>query len=56
VFYLNKHDGNLTQNLNIHDNNMRKKRDFHVQICNKSLFRKSVNKYGVLIIQQCKIG
>ena len=45
--YIKKYKVNLTQNLNIHDYNMRRKSDFYVQICNTSLFMKSVINMGI---------
>jgi hypothetical protein len=49
LHYIKQHNGNLTQNLNIYDGNMRKKCDYHVQICNTSLFRKSVLSVGTVL-------
>jgi len=49
LHYIKQHNGNMTQNLNICDDNVRKKCDCHVQICNTSLFKKSVINVGIVL-------
>jgi hypothetical protein len=42
-----KHNGILTQNLNILDYDMRRRCDFHVLICNTSLFKNNLINMGI---------
>jgi len=59
--YVKKHNGKLTQNLSIHDYDMRRRCDIHVQIHNTLLFKKTVISMGIELynklpyrIKKCK--
>jgi hypothetical protein len=49
LHYIKHHKGNLTHNLNIYDDNARRKCDCHIQICNTSLFKKSLISVGIVL-------
>lgn len=44
--YIKKYNGNVKQNFMIHEDNTRSKYDLHTQLCNTSLFQKSVINMG----------
>ncbi|PNF20311.1 hypothetical protein B7P43_G13693 [Cryptotermes secundus] len=45
--YIKKHKADLIQNINIHSYNTRINKDFHVQFCRTTLFKKSVVNMGI---------
>jgi hypothetical protein len=46
--FVQKYKGNLKQNFEIHEHNMKNKYDLHTQFCNTTLFQKSVLNMGVV--------
>jgi hypothetical protein len=45
--FVQKYKGNLKQNFEIHEHDMKSKYNLHTQFCNITLFQKSVLKTGV---------
>jgi hypothetical protein len=46
--FVQKYKGNLKQNFEIHEHNMKSEYDLHTQFCNTTLFKKSVLNMGVV--------
>jgi hypothetical protein len=44
--YIKKHKADLIQNINIHNHNTRLNKDYHVNYCRTSLFKRSVINRG----------
>jgi hypothetical protein len=47
ISYIKKHKADLIQNINIHNNKRRLNKDYHVNYCRTSLFKRSVIKRGI---------
>jgi hypothetical protein len=53
--FLKRYQGNVKQNLEIHDHNTRKKHDLHTQHCNTVLYQKSVINMGIELFNKLPI-
>jgi hypothetical protein len=53
--FLKKYQGNVKQNLEIHDHNTRKKHDLHTRHCNTVLYQKSVVNMGIKLFNKLPI-
>jgi hypothetical protein len=47
ISYIKKHKADLIQNINIHNHNTRLNKDYHVNYCRTSLFKRSVLNRGI---------
>jgi hypothetical protein len=47
ISYIKKHKADLIQNINIHNHNTRLNKDYHVNYCRMSLFKRSVINKGI---------
>jgi hypothetical protein len=46
ISYIKKHKADLIQNINIHNHNKRLNKDYHVNYCRTSLFKRSIINRG----------
>jgi hypothetical protein len=47
ISYIKRHKADLIQNINIHNHNMRLNKDYHINYCRASLFKRSVINRGI---------
>jgi hypothetical protein len=53
--FLKKYQGNVKQNLEIHDHNTKKEHDLHTQHCNTVFYQKSVVNMGIKLFNKLPI-
>jgi hypothetical protein len=53
--FLKRYQGNVKQNLEVHDHNTRKKHDLHTQHSNTILYQKSVINMGIKLFNKLPI-